>query len=653
MRLVLVVVLSVCLHASAMNYYVSSSTGNDANNGMSPSTAWKTLSAAGNHVNAGSFNPGDVILLKRGDVWNEQLIPPSSGTSGNPIQFDAYGTGAAPVITAAVAIPLTGGSWTYVSGNVWKTIAAIPTAMVGATTVDMVQFGSLYGRHQPYGSGCTSSIVGKYDWCIVWPNLYVYSGNGSTPPSTTYSTDGSITAYVDSSAGLPLISVVGKSWLTFQHIKVQGFSYIGVSVTGSSDNLVFANMESNGMVPYGTTPHGFYVDAPSAQSIQFVNDDAHLNYDGFKISRAGTSSVTLTNCRAYANRDAGLHDTTGSNPSPVTYAYSHFYGNNVAQLSTSDVAGNVDVPGPIAGSGNVSSAVAPVVTSFAMYPARFSFTVDDVGSSAGTEGYINSLLGVFSSRGIHFNAAVVPSYSVDWSSANNWRGAGHEIDSHSWSHQYYTTTSSPPGSCTPATCPNAPAMILQYTGAGTAATLTVAGNKLSTSVTGAAGDSINPAVDLTVAPYSTRQGLHDYLAGLANYAVSDPGTPYARPNANTKNLLSVTNQDIKSAPYSLLYDQGLLLPDEMTSSKNELQKNVSGLSANFYVYPDARNTAKQDSEIEATKARVIRLEQIATTNTEARIRTEVQLGELRDGQKEIKALIEAHDSASRKVGAKK
>ena len=77
------------------------------------------------------------------------------------------------------------------------------------------------------------------------------------------------------------------------------------------------------------------------------------------------------------------------------------------------------------------------------------------------------------------------------------------------------------------------------------------------------------------------------------------------------------------------------------------------LSITGYVIQDARNTARQDSELEATKARVQRLEQIATTNTEARIRTEVQLGELRDGQNEIKALIQAHDSASRKGNVRK
>ena len=76
------------------------------------------------------------------------------------------------------------------------------------------------------------------------------------------------------------------------------------------------------------------------------------------------------------------------------------------------------------------------------------------------------------------------------------------------------------------------------------------------------------------------------------------------------------------------------------------------LSIAGYVIQDARNTARQDAELESTKARVLRLEQIAAANTEGRIRTEVQLGELREGQNEIKAMIQAHDSASKKNGKK-
>jgi hypothetical protein len=75
------------------------------------------------------------------------------------------------------------------------------------------------------------------------------------------------------------------------------------------------------------------------------------------------------------------------------------------------------------------------------------------------------------------------------------------------------------------------------------------------------------------------------------------------------------------------------------------------LSVAGYVIQDARNSARQDSEIETTKSRLVRLEQIAATNTEARIRTEVQLGELKDGQAEIKALIQARESGSKRDGA--
>jgi len=551
---------------SATTYYVSSSSGNDANPG-SQAQPFQTLAK----VNGLALVPGDIVFLKRGDVWNEQLIPPASGTSTSPITFDAYGSGAAPVL--APVISLSGATWTHNSGNIYTTPL---TTAIASPQINNLQVGNFWGRRRSPNPGCATAgvIAGPGDFCLVYPTLYVYSPNG-TLPSSYY---GAITAVVGQASGLAVISIVNTNWLVFQHIKVQTFDYMGVSVSGTSDNLVFANMESDGMVPYGTTPHGFYVSAPNATSIQFLNDDAHLNYDGFHVDAA--TAVTVMNCRGYANRDAGLKDNSGH----VTYSYSHFYGNNNAQFATSDVVGG------IAGSGNVSSLIPPVVNNFKTYPARFSFTVDDVGSAPGTEAYINTFLtspsGPYYQRpGLKFNAAVVPSYSVDWASVNGWYAGGNEIDSHSWSHQYYTTNPNPCGTapCSPP-YPNAPAMNIQYTGPGTGAVLTISGNTLSTSVTGASGDNIS--LDLTAAPYNTRQGLHDYLAGLAHYAVSDSSTPLARPNTHTVNLLSVTNQDIKSAAFALLYDQTKLVPDEMASSKSALQTNVPGLTESFYVYPD-------------------------------------------------------------------
>jgi hypothetical protein len=62
-----------------------------------------------------------------------------------------------------------------------------------------------------------------------------------------------------------------------------------------------------------------------------------------------------------------------------------------------------------------------------------------------------------------------------------------------------------------------------------------------------------------------------------------------------------------------------------------------------YLVQDARNTSRQDAEIEATTVRVTNLEKIASINTEARVRTEVQLDELRQGQAEIKELLRGRE----------
>ena len=60
-----------CAGASATTYYVDPA-GSNANDGLSPQTAWRTLLKVG----ISTFQHGDVILFKRDGVWNEWLTPP-------------------------------------------------------------------------------------------------------------------------------------------------------------------------------------------------------------------------------------------------------------------------------------------------------------------------------------------------------------------------------------------------------------------------------------------------------------------------------------------------------------------------------------------------------------------------------------------------
>ncbi|MDQ6422146.1 right-handed parallel beta-helix repeat-containing protein [Paenibacillus sp. LHD-117] len=85
------------VHAQNATYYVDSVGGNDGNNGLSQSSAWKTLA----NVNAAVFGPGDRILFKAGGVWNGELWPKGSGASGNPIIIDMYGTGSKPAFVGS------------------------------------------------------------------------------------------------------------------------------------------------------------------------------------------------------------------------------------------------------------------------------------------------------------------------------------------------------------------------------------------------------------------------------------------------------------------------------------------------------------------------------------------------------------------------
>jgi len=78
----------------ATDYYVSSQTGNDASSGLSPDVPWQSIT----RVNRAKFQPGDHILLHSGDLWREQLRPPSSGTQERPIVFSSYGPGERPIL---------------------------------------------------------------------------------------------------------------------------------------------------------------------------------------------------------------------------------------------------------------------------------------------------------------------------------------------------------------------------------------------------------------------------------------------------------------------------------------------------------------------------------------------------------------------------
>jgi len=85
------------LTVQSATYYVSSSTGNDANDGISESTPWQTIGK----VNEVTFDENSSILFKREDIFRGAI---SSYKFQTGLTFGAYGSGDNPIIAGSVQI---------------------------------------------------------------------------------------------------------------------------------------------------------------------------------------------------------------------------------------------------------------------------------------------------------------------------------------------------------------------------------------------------------------------------------------------------------------------------------------------------------------------------------------------------------------------
>jgi len=98
----------------ALTYYVSSSSGDDDNDGLSTGAPFETV----NKVNGLTLQPGDQVLFKCGDIWQgEQLVISQSGSESAPITFGSYPADCAIKPVFSGSLPITG--WSLHTGNIY------------------------------------------------------------------------------------------------------------------------------------------------------------------------------------------------------------------------------------------------------------------------------------------------------------------------------------------------------------------------------------------------------------------------------------------------------------------------------------------------------------------------------------------------------
>jgi hypothetical protein len=302
----------VSLTLQAHRYYVSSSDGNDDDEGTTEALAWATIAK----VNGFTFAAGDTVSFKRGDIWREKLTVPRSGTAGNYMVYGCYGnSGNKPRIFGSNTTTWTAEGHT----NIWKSDVTtfLDPWHVHETEYCEIFFISLtdvnlWGQEKSTYTADFANLTAEYDWTWNASTVYVWS---TTDPDAAYTSveipqrDNCI--YIGTHDYIKIDSLdmrfTGCAVEADEHSNGRiGFtlSYCKISHIGSSYHVTGSDLPGNG---YGTSI--------------MRSDEYFIHNDISECGRRNISShlyadtyTTLTNWVFEYNYLHGGHHGTGVSP---------------------------------------------------------------------------------------------------------------------------------------------------------------------------------------------------------------------------------------------------------------------------------------------------------------------------------------------------
>lgn len=212
--LTILFVLILQISFGQKTYYFSSSSGSDGNSGTSNSFPYQSI----NKLNSLTLNPGDHILFKRGDTFVGRITVNQSGTAGNPITFDAYGSGPNPLFNGLASVT----SWTNIGGNIWQSTSAVSTL----PTLKMVTVNGM-----PVRIGTTPNADETYPYL---PNYFTIDKHTGTGNGTTTIKSSSLTT---NWTGADVVVRVNHWTLDKETITVQNIDTISFIGQSNSDPI--------------------------------------------------------------------------------------------------------------------------------------------------------------------------------------------------------------------------------------------------------------------------------------------------------------------------------------------------------------------------------------------------------------------------------
>jgi len=232
--------------AFATTYYIDAVSGNDNNDGRSPSSAWRSLQK----VEKVSFGWGDNILFKRGQTFKGSIRFRISGGDGLPITFGAYGEGEKPILSCVEDHRLT---WVQSGNNIWKaTNITVGMQRLVRNGEELLQAHSM----DELGKQVPATI----SWFKSGSTLYLYSTTDPNGDIFTYSECSQVILTVDvnnlvfqdlafEGGNTAALNHISGSNITFKNLDLGKMSYMGIQ------------FESKGKPSENIIVDGCYVDA--------------------------------------------------------------------------------------------------------------------------------------------------------------------------------------------------------------------------------------------------------------------------------------------------------------------------------------------------------------------------------------------------------
>ncbi len=295
------------------------------------------------------------------------------------------------------------------------------------------------------------------------------------------------------------------------------------------------------------------------------NNCRFIGYSTYSISSSGTGTPIVNNSEAFS---APLSCTysyqqTGAGSLTINNSMAYLCQPHPSQVSTGTVIIN-----------NAPTVMQPLYVRN-RYPSIVIFEVDDTTNLDYFNATVAPKLEAYGWRGtynLYTNGVTVG----QWQTLNALNASGHEIAAHTRFHPTLNRDT-------------VNAFSLRYTGGdATAATWTISGNTLTTTVTGAVGPDLN--VDMTVVGRTTLATLAAYIN--ANYPKYTAAQLNADANASpqTTYLSDIAAQDINGVTHNTTLDHTRFWDGEILGSKSDIIANITGLDVNTVTFCAPSNT---------------------------------------------------------------